>query len=83
MIQKFSLDNISWICGGDFNEFLWEYEKSGGAEVRYNRPQYLEDFMSNVKVMDLDFNGPKFTWKGTINGQLVKAWLNRGLINRH
>ncbi|KAM1498581.1 hypothetical protein ACFX10_021399 [Malus domestica] len=81
MIHKFAPDNIPWICGGDFNEFLWDHEKSGGAEVRYNRTRYLEEFMSKLEVFDLGFNGPKFTWRGKRNGQLVEARLDRGLVN--
>ncbi|KAM1951519.1 hypothetical protein ACFX15_006123 [Malus domestica] len=81
MIHKFAPDNIPWICGGDFNEFLWDHEKSGSAEVRYNRTRYLEEFMSKLEVFDLGFNGPKFTWRGKRNGQLVEARLDRGLVN--
>ncbi|XP_050121457.1 uncharacterized protein LOC126599164 [Malus sylvestris] len=81
MIQNFRPDSIPWICGGDFNEFLWDHEKVGGAEVRYNRPRYLEEFMNKVEVLDLSFNGQKFTWRGTRNGQLVEAQLDRVLVN--
>ena len=31
--------------------------------------------------MDLGINGPKFTWRGTRNGQLVEARLDRGFVN--
>lgn len=24
---------IPWICGGDFNDYLWNWENEGGAEV--------------------------------------------------
>ena len=81
MVQHFAPDNIPWICGGDFNEFLWDHEKSGGVEVRYNRYRFLEEFMGKVDLLDLGFNGPKFTWRGTRNGQLVEARLDRGLVN--
>lgn len=33
---SFGPTNIPWFCGGDFNEFVWDYEKSGGASVLYN-----------------------------------------------
>lgn len=56
MIQKFHPKSIPWLCDGDFNEFLWDWEKSGGAEVKYNRTRYLEDFMCKIKVIDLGFN---------------------------
>ena len=29
MIQNFRPDNTPWIFRGDFNEFLWDHEKSG------------------------------------------------------
>ncbi|KAM1044559.1 hypothetical protein ACFX2J_035469 [Malus domestica] len=54
--------DILWLCGGDFNEFLWESEKSGGAPVLYNRPRYLANFMEVAEMHDLDFNGSPFTW---------------------
>lgn len=82
MIQNFSPDNTPWICGGDFNEFLWDHEKSGGVEVRYNQTRYLEEFMSKLEISDLGFNGPKFTWWGKRNRQLVEARLDRGLVNK-
>ncbi|KAM2001864.1 hypothetical protein ACFX15_025652 [Malus domestica] len=27
MIQNFGSDDTPWICGGDFNEFLWDQEE--------------------------------------------------------
>lgn len=41
MQTHFSPSDIPWLCGGDFNEFIWDHEKSGGVEVYYNRPQFL------------------------------------------
>lgn len=37
--------------------------------------------MCKLKVIDLEFNGPNFTWRGTRNRQLVEAQLDRGLVN--
>ncbi|TQE04408.1 hypothetical protein C1H46_010027 [Malus baccata] len=83
MIQNFGSNDTPWICGGDFNEFLWDHEKSGGAEVRYNRTRYLEEFMSKLEILDFGYNGPKFTWRGKRNGQLVEARLDRALGNEN
>ncbi|XP_050145591.1 uncharacterized protein LOC126621231 [Malus sylvestris] len=83
MIQNFGSDDTQWTCGGDFNEFLWDHEKSGGAEVRYNRTRYLEEFMSKLEILDLGYNGLKFTWRGKRNGQLVEARLDRALGNEN
>ncbi|XP_070672121.1 uncharacterized protein [Malus domestica] len=71
MKTKFTPSDIPWLCGGDFNEFLLDHEKSGGMEVLYNRPRYLEDFMHATQLMDLEFNGP-FS-RGEL-GDLQKNW---------
>ena len=76
MATHFGPSDIPWLCGGDFNEFLWDYEKSGGAEVLYNRPRYFEYFLNAANLVDLGFNGPAFTWRGFRNGMwLRKDWI--------
>lgn len=81
MKTYFTPYDIPWLCGGDFNEFLWAYEKAGGAEVLYNRIRYLEEFMNSTGLVDLDFHGPAFTWRGTQNGALVEERIDRVLVN--
>ena len=81
MINKFNSDIGPWLCGGDFNEILWDHEKNGGAAVRYSRPRYLEEFMGKTGLMDVGFKGPKYTWRGMRNGQMVEARLDRALLN--
>ncbi|CAN6691397.1 unnamed protein product [Malus baccata var. baccata] len=81
MSSHFSPADIPWLCAGDFNEFLWDHEKSGGVEVLYNRPRYLETFMQATNLWDLDFNGPAFTWHGMRHGHLVEERIDRALIN--
>lgn len=72
---------MPWFCGGDFNEFLWDYEKKGGREVCHGRPRYLQNFIDTAGLIDLGFNGPCFTWRGMRNGELVEERLDRGLVN--
>ena len=38
--------------------------------------------MISLDLMDIDFNGPNFIWRGMRNGTLVEECLDRGLINR-
>ncbi|KAM2230344.1 hypothetical protein ACFX1S_014761 [Malus domestica] len=35
-----------------------------------------------MELIDLEFNGPQFTWRGTCNGTLVEERLDHGLINK-
>ena len=51
----------TWFCGGDLNEFLWEFEKSDGMEDLHTRPRYLQKFMSTMRLIDLGFSGLNFT----------------------
>ncbi|KAB2621987.1 hypothetical protein D8674_024169 [Pyrus ussuriensis x Pyrus communis] len=81
MVNHFTPTDIPWICGGDFNEFLWDHEKSGGVEVLYNRPRFLEEFLSSSQLMDLGFNGPTFTWRGLRKGDWVEERLDRVMAN--
>ncbi|KAM1743179.1 hypothetical protein ACFX12_013097 [Malus domestica] len=81
MQSHFSPSDVPWLCGGDFNEFIWDYEKSGGVAVNYNRPRFLADFMNATELFDLEFKGPAFTWRGFRRGEWVEERLDRGLIN--
>lgn len=62
--------SIPCLYGGDFNEFIWDSEKSGETNVLYNRAQYLEEFMNSSDLLYLDFNGPTFTSRGMRNRTL-------------
>ncbi|XP_070673151.1 uncharacterized protein [Malus domestica] len=66
MTNFFTPSDIPWMFARDFNEFLWDHEKSGAVEVFYNRPMYMEEFMQATNFLDLDFNGPAFTWRDPV-----------------
>lgn len=38
--------------------------------------------MSKAELVDLNFNGPSFTWHGSRNDDLVEERLDRGLTNQ-
>lgn len=37
--------------------------------------------MAEMKLIDLRFSSPKYTWKRTRNNSLVQEWLDQGLLN--
>ncbi|XP_070667947.1 uncharacterized protein [Malus domestica] len=79
--NSFGPTDIPWLCGGDFNEFMWDSEKSGGTSVLYNIPAFLSNFLFAAELMDLGFIGPKFTWRGIRAGQLIEERLDRAAFN--
>ncbi|KAB2616581.1 hypothetical protein D8674_023169 [Pyrus ussuriensis x Pyrus communis] len=81
MGNHFIPTDIPWICGGDFIEYIWDHKKSGGVEVLYNRPRFLEEFMSSSQLLDLGFHGSAFIWKGLRRGEWVEERLDRVLAN--
>lgn len=61
-----SMYSLPWLIGGDFNEILHLSEKLDG----YRCSSYMKDFADTINqcgLMDIEFYGPKFTWK---NNQL-------------
>ncbi|KAM2105582.1 hypothetical protein ACFX1R_016068 [Malus domestica] len=40
-----------------------------GIRSVLHRPRFLEEFMNSAEMMDLNFNEPSFTWRGTKYGQ--------------
>ncbi|KAM2618733.1 hypothetical protein TB1_034974 [Malus domestica] len=92
--SKFSIDahcrvvesqhvfRLTGVYGTSYRAENADWEKSGEAEVRHNMYRYLGEFMNSMELMDLEFNDPKFTWRGTRNGQLIEARLDRGLVNK-
>ncbi|CAL9007242.1 unnamed protein product [Prunus brigantina] len=74
--------SIPWMCIGDFNELIWEFEKKGGRAFNLNSRRYLQEFMNQKKLLDLGFQGQAFTWRGRrAEGVLIQERLDRGLIN--
>lgn len=57
MGQHFGPCDLPWMCRGDFNEFLWDFEKSGGADMLYNRTRFLQHFMTGTDPLDLGSKG--------------------------
>ncbi|XP_015166827.1 uncharacterized protein [Solanum tuberosum] len=75
-------DTIPWCTVGDFNVITDIDEKLGG--IPYNMRKSLE-FIGVIEacgLMDLGFNGPKFTWSNQ-RGVNFRIWkrLDRAMVN--
>ncbi|CAL9004798.1 unnamed protein product [Prunus brigantina] len=73
---------LPWLCAGDFNEILWSFEKSGGRDASVYQSRFLRQFMDNAGLIDLGFQGQKFTWRNNrFDGGLIQERLDRGLVS--
>ena len=62
--EKFSLtNNLQWLCFGDFNEILWNHEKSGNCLRRENQMAYFHSALEDCDLEDLGFLGKWYTWE--------------------
>ncbi|GLT67469.1 hypothetical protein SLA2020_397770 [Shorea laevis] len=82
-LREFSqIINGPWLVIGDFNDITTQSEKFGGNPCPSYRIQTYTDCMSFCNLLDLGFNGPKFTWVNKRNSNhLIRERLDRAWGN--
>jgi hypothetical protein len=71
-----------WLLLGDFNSILSPAEKFGGRPFGSLSHRLFEDFVHSNALIDLGFNGNKFTWSNHRQGHVnIRERLDRGLAN--
>ncbi|XP_061369207.1 uncharacterized protein LOC133312080 [Gastrolobium bilobum] len=67
----------AWITISDFNSYLGEEEKTGGAEPNWNSMRDFQNCLDECNLVDIGFKGPKFTRKrGRLYERLDRACSN-------
>ena len=56
------MHNKPWVIAGDFNEPLTDEDKLGGRPMSINRSVLFKECLDRCNMVDLGFNGPRFTW---------------------
>lgn len=64
--------NMPWFCWGDLNEVMWGHEKAGAQDGSCIKSKFLQEFIEIMKLIDLGFSGPRFTWRATRNNRLIQ-----------
>ncbi|KAF7133357.1 hypothetical protein RHSIM_Rhsim09G0070000 [Rhododendron simsii] len=59
---------LPWLCMGDFNQVARIEDKIGGTLPSQNSLASFHDMLSDCGLVDLDFKGPKFTWRNNRSG---------------
>ena len=74
--------NDSWLCVGDYNDILFQDEKLGGNPRAMRKLLNFQCFVADCELMDLGFNGYRFTWRNNREGDdLIEERLDRALGN--
>ncbi|XP_057790784.1 uncharacterized protein LOC131007889 [Salvia miltiorrhiza] len=70
LLRKISLEiGDKWLCGGDFNETLYHFEKKGGNLKADSRLCAFRDVVDSCGLQDLGFSGDPFTWSNNQRGE--------------
>ena len=69
------------MCIGDFNDVMTDMEKEGGRRKEMRKIQSFQELIESCSLKDVHFQGQKFTWFGTKEGEVIKERLDRVLVN--
>ncbi|KAI9073641.1 hypothetical protein K1719_044384 [Acacia pycnantha] len=53
-----------WLLAGDFNDIKTPLEQIGGGRVNDLQCRRFNEWIEDCKLLDIDAQGPLFTWKG-------------------
>lgn len=54
-------NTTEWLMGGDFNEVPMAKEKLEGLSISNNKASLFKNYFNNYEMIDLGFNGCKYT----------------------
>ncbi|KAL0314933.1 UNVERIFIED_CONTAM: putative mitochondrial protein [Sesamum angustifolium] len=80
LLRKLSSQSTrEWVCMGDFNEVLYQHEKSGRSPRNWRLMSEFHNTLEECFLHDLGFAGEKFTWSNkrewphTVQARLDRA----------
>lgn len=53
--------HLPWVCIGDFNELLYQWEKVGKKRIENYRIAAFRDFLNHCSLMDMECKGCTYT----------------------
>lgn len=75
-----TLHTLPWVCIGDFNDILHQWEKVGKRPVQSYRLHSFRELLHDCALMDLETKSCAYTWVNNRNGEeVVKERLDRAL----
>lgn len=76
-----TLNSLSWVCLGDFNELMNGGEKEGGNARLVRQMEIFCEVINSCNLRDLGYMGQDFTWSRRLgNKGWVRERLDRALV---
>jgi hypothetical protein len=73
---------LSWLCVGDFNEIIEQFEKSGAVLRRESQMTQFRKVLEDCHFSDLGYIGSKYTWTNCRqDGNFIKELLDKAVAN--
>ena len=81
LVKFASTHNTPWVVAGDFNDILSRHEKFSSTPANTRRINAFHNYLDACNLLDLGFNGPRFTWTNKRDQGLVMERLDRFFCN--
>lgn len=76
------LNDLPWLCVGDFNKILYHLEKHGGYPRPTRQMEHFHKTINMYELNDLGFFGSPFTWsKNHLSERRIHICLDHALAN--
>lgn len=76
-----SSHSVPWLLASDFNNILNDNENFSCSPPNRNRIAHFNNLLNKCNLLDLGFNGPRFTWANKRNNCVLMKRLDRALCN--
>ena len=82
MLESLSqINQLLWLCNGDFNEITRASEKGGGNVRPFKQMDWLQSVINLCGFLDMGFYGASFTWfKNKFEEGKLKILLDKALV---
>jgi hypothetical protein len=81
LVNFASTHNVPWVVAGDFNDILSSHEKLSSTPANSRRMNVFHNCLDACNLLDLGFNGPRFTWTNKRDRGLVMERLDQFFCN--
>ena len=72
---------VSWLCIGDFNDILFNYQNDGGNLRAARKIRSLREMIEQCNLIDLGSNGQRFTWMNKREEGIIREKIDRAMVN--